>query len=108
MYIPLAEVRREWLGARGRGLQQLHCMGHHSHIYQDVFGCEFRPLGFLWAEFPEGHLVTWGDIVAAKHASTQPRVTLPGNLGGGYATLTLTNPDGHLKDSTHELLHWIV
>lgn len=108
VYIPLVEVRREWLDTRGRGLQQLHTLGRHSHIYQDVFGREFHPQGFLWVEYPDGHRVTWGDMVAAKHAVIPPQVTLPGNLGGGYATLILTNPDGHLQDSTRELLHWMV
>lgn len=108
VYIPLGEVKEEWLEARGRGIEQLQCLGQHSRIYEDVFGREFRPLGFLWVVYPDGHQVTWGDLIPAKHALSQPLVTLPGNLSGEFATLLLTNPDGHLQDSTQELLHWMV
>jgi hypothetical protein len=108
VYVPLDDVRREWLDARGRGTTQLKHLGHHSGIYKDVFGKEFHPQGYLWAEYPESHLVTWGDIIAAKYAVSQPKVTLPGNMDGTYATLILTNPDGHLGDNTQEVLHWMV
>lgn len=108
VYVPLGQVRKEWLGTRGRGIEQLRCLGQHSHIYDDVFGFEFRPLGFLWVVYPDGYQVTWGDLIPAKHALLEPRVTLPGNLRGDYATLLLTNPDAHLQDSTQELLHWMV
>lgn len=108
VHIPLAEVRKEWLDSWGCGLQHLYTLGQHSRIYQDVFGREFKPLGLLRVEYPEGQHVTWGDMVVAKHAAVQPQVTLPGNLEGGFATLILTNPDGHLQDNTQELLHWMV
>lgn len=123
LYIPLEEVRREWLGqeeagsgqgevawlkTKPQGIRQLQVLGHHSNIYQDVFGLDFHPLGFLDISYPSGQHVMWGEVIGAKHTISQPKVTLPDHLASGYATLTLTNPDGHLQDHTQELLHWMV
>lgn len=112
MYVPLDEVEREWLGAcRGRGMHQLKAAGLHSHIFEDVFGREsFQPLGFLNISYSALHRVTWGDIIPAKATlHPPPVVTLPSDMKGNYASLLLTDPDSHLRDtSSQELLHWMV
>ena len=108
VFVPLDEVRREWLGGRGRGLHQLRSLGLHSLIYQDVYGQEFMPQGILGVSYLAGPQVTWGDIVVAKDATAAPQVTLPSDPKHGYATLTLTNPDGHLQQQSQELLHWMM
>lgn len=107
VYIPLEEVRSVWLAPRGQGFRQLQTSGLHSNIYNDVFGAVFRPLGFLEVSYSNCH-VTWGDVIPAKDALVQPKVILPHQLKGDYASLILTNPDGHLHDNTQELLHWMV
>lgn len=108
MYVDLAEVRKTWLERRGGGLVQLSTSGKHCHVYQDVFGCEFWPLGCLEVSYSDTHPVTWGDMIPAKQALSEPRVTLPDALSGSYATLLLTSPDGHLQDNMRELLHWMM
>lgn len=97
-----------WLSPNGRGMHQLQTSGLHSRIYQDVFGHVFWPRSTLEISYSNCHHVLWGDVIAAKHTSSQPKVTLPSQLKGEYATLVFTNPDGHLQDSTQELLHWMV
>ena len=109
VYVPLEEVRKECLDVRwGRGLHQLETAGNHSNIYQDVFGDIFRPLGFLEVLYPEHNKVSWGNLIEAKNTLSQPQVTLPAHLLGNYATLILTDPDGHLQEGSGELLHWMV
>lgn len=108
MYVDLTDVRKEWLSPRGRGLQQLRTSGLHCNVYQDVFGCDFWPRDILEVCYQDSHLVTWGDVLQAKLALSQPRVTLPQNMAGKYATLLFTNPDGHLQDHMKEVLHWMV
>lgn len=126
VYIPLNEVKQEWMGPRGHGVDQLRVMGLHSHIYQDAFGMSFLPHGFLGVSYSQVHHVTWGSVLKAKHAQAPPTVMLPYPLTPmnkwgrfiarplcrgpkvNYVTLTLTNPDGHLLDSSQELLHWMV
>ena len=88
---------------------QLRTSGTHCHIYQDVFGYEFRPVGFLSVSYSEYYPVTWGNLIQAKHALEAPRVELHSlHLPDGYVSLALTNPDGHLLDNTQELLHWMM
>lgn len=106
--VPLEEVREEWLGPLGRGICQLQTAAHHCNIYRDVFGTVFRPSGFLKVLYSDVHEVTWGDMIPAKHTLHQPRVILPSTLRENYASLTLTNPDGHLQENSQELLHWMV
>ena len=108
VFVPLDEVKRDWLDPRGKATNQLQTIGIHDHIYQDVFGIVFRPLGFLEVCYMPLHHVKWGDVMPAKNMASAPVVSLPKGLKGKYASLIMTNPDGHLQDSTKELLHWFV
>ena len=108
VHVPLSEVRKAWLGSRGRGMDQLQSAGKHSQVYQDVFGGVFRPGGELGVCYGESDHVAWGDVLAAKLVSSPPKVILPKLLPHQYATLILSNPDGHLQDPMQELLHWMV
>ena len=109
MYVPLDDVWRGWTEPRGRGLHQLQTAGEHCHVYQDVFGGLFRPLGFLNISYANAHSVAWGNLIVATDALNPPTVTLQSEqLPPGYASLVLTNPDGHLLDNTKDLLHWMM
>jgi len=108
VYVPLDEVRKVWLGPKGRGLYQLKTAGLHSRIYQDVFGHTFWPLGVLEVSYSNSHQVTWGDMIDAKNTTSPPSVQLPTKLNGEFATLVLSDPDSHLQESSQELLHWMV
>lgn len=109
VHVPLDEVRHCWLDVRGRGLHQLQTSGTHCHIYQDIFGAEFRPQDFLSISYSDCHPVSWGNLIAAKHTLYPPRIILLSqHLPSGYASLILTDPDGHLLDNTQELLHWMM
>lgn len=89
-------------------MDQLQCIGEHSHIYQDVFGGVFRPAGELGVCYGDNDHVVWGDVMAAKLTLSPPKVTFPSHLPHQYTTLVLSNPDGHLQDHMQELLHWMV
>ena len=52
-----------------------------------------------------------GNILTAEQASCEPNVKLPKQLREQrekFATLILSNPDGHLTHGSMELLHWMV
>ncbi len=124
--IPLDVVKNEWEGPRGLGRRQLKTMGLHSNIFQDVYGAMFEPQGLMDISYSDVHHVTWGRVIEARHAQDSPTVMLPSQLYPlspwgryatkknpkypevKYATLTLTNPDGNLLDSSQEVLHWMV
>ena len=108
VFIPLEKVQGEW--REHGGLQHLHAVGTHNRIYTDVFNRDFRPKGFITVTFGDSAVVHHGNLLTPEQTSTAPRVELPRQLRSkvGYASLLLTNPDGHLRDNTLEVLHWMV
>ena len=55
-------------------------------------------------------IVHHGNLLTPEQTSVAPRVQLPQELKRreGYASLVLSNPDGHLRDNSLEVLHWMM
>ena len=79
-------------------------------IPTDVFRGEFRPRGFIQATYGDSDTVCHGNLLTPEQVSNTPRVQLPQEMSRekGYASLILTNPDGHLRDNSLEVLHWMM
>lgn len=110
MSVPLSEVHKEW--KEHCGLHHLHSVGLYSNIFKDVFGFQFYPSWLLTIKYGEACSVERGNVLTAEQASCEPNVSFPKRLRelqkGKFATLTLSNPDGHLTHGSMELLHWMV
>ena len=108
VFIPLSEVQKEW--REHRGLEHLHTVGLHDNIFTDIFNGEFRPRGFLRITYGDSNVIHHGNLLTPGQTSDAPQVQLPQEMsrGEGYASLLLTNPDGHLRDSTLQVLHWMM
>ena len=112
VFVPLASVQAEW--RHWNGMEHLHTIGLHNNIFRDVFCDEFQPKGFIQVTYGDaGGVIHHGNLVTPEQAASAPKVQLPLKLRrrereGGYASLLLTNPDGHLRDNTLEVLHWMV
>ena len=114
VFIPLPSVQSEW--RHHRGLQHLHTVGIHNRLFSDIFKTEFRPKAFISVAYGGDSddsavdVVHHGNLLTPAQASAPPNVQLPQELKKteGYATLMLTNPDGHLRDSSLEVLHWMM
>lgn len=110
MFIPLSDVQAEW--RYHRGLQHLHTIGVHNRLFSDVFSSVFRPRGFIGVKYgdSESDIVHHGNLLTPTQTSNAPKVQLPEELKKleGFSTLLLTNPDGHLRDNSMEVLHWMM
>ncbi|KAG8430573.1 hypothetical protein GDO86_020362 [Hymenochirus boettgeri] len=108
--IPLDEVRAEWEKSSGPyGIQRV---AEHYGVYKDLFGeATFVPRVTLRVHYrndEEGLLpVYYGNVVAASEAFAPPEVTFEAEEGSLW-TLLLTNPDGHLRETESEYVHWLV
>ena len=88
----------------------------HNRLFSDIFKTEFRPKAFISVTYGGDSddsavdVVHHGNLLTSAQASAPPKVQLPQELKKteGYATLMLTNPDGHLRDSSLEVLHWMM
>eukprot|EP00731_Ephydatia_muelleri_P036084 Em0200g3a len=106
LLVPLDDVQKEW--KQFEGPKHLQTIGNHFHIYQDVFGCEFRPQTFFTVRYGS-HQVMRGNILNAAETMDPPQVTLPpASKHDVLWTLVLSNPDGNLINNHAELLHWMV
>uniref|UniRef100_A0A8D0FJT7 Large ribosomal subunit protein mL38 n=1 Tax=Strix occidentalis caurina TaxID=311401 RepID=A0A8D0FJT7_STROC len=108
--IPLDEVRAEWEKASGPFHKQR--VAEHCGIFRDLFkGATFTPWVPLRVEYsPEDEYlvpVYYGNMVTPSEASSPPAVSYEADKGSLW-TLLLTNPDGHLRDTDSEYLHWLV
>ncbi|XP_074016212.1 large ribosomal subunit protein mL38 isoform X2 [Numenius arquata] len=108
--IPLDEVRAEWEKTSGPFHKQrvAECCG----IFRDLFkGATFTPWVTLRVEYnqEDEHFVPvyYGNMVTPSEASSPPAVSYEAGKGSLW-TLLLTNPDGHLRDTDSEYLHWLV
>ena len=112
VFIPLSDVQAEW--RHHWGLQHLHTIGKHNRLYTDVFNCEFRPKAFISVAYGDTesdiHVVHHGNLLTPTQVANPPKIRLPHELKKveGYASLLLTNPDGHLQDNALEVLHWMM
>ncbi|KFQ92666.1 hypothetical protein Y956_05010, partial [Nipponia nippon] len=108
--IPLDEVRAEWEKTSGPFHKQR--VAQHCGIFRDLFkGATFTPWVTLRVEYSQEdeYLVPvyYGNIVTPSEASSPPAVSYEADKSSLW-TLLLTNPDGHLRDTDSEYLHWLV
>ncbi|KFP95815.1 hypothetical protein N329_02093, partial [Haliaeetus albicilla] len=108
--IPLDEVRAEWEKTSGPFHKQR--VAEHCGIFRDLFkGATFTPWVTLRVEYSQEdeHFVPvyYGNMVAPSEASSPPAVSYEADKGSLW-TLLLTNPDGHLRNTDSEYLHWLV
>ncbi|NP_001090576.2 mitochondrial ribosomal protein L38 L homeolog [Xenopus laevis] len=108
--IPLDEVRAEWERTTGR----LHVqrVAEHYGVFKDLFGdATFVPSVTLGVHFNKGDEmlmpVYHGNLVTPTEASAPPDVTFEAEEGSLW-TLLLTNPDGHLRETDSEYVHWLM
>ncbi|XP_053565150.1 39S ribosomal protein L38, mitochondrial [Bombina bombina] len=108
--IPLDEVRTEW--EKTSGPYHVQRVAEHYGVYKDLFGeATFVPSVFLRVYYSKGEdfamPVYYGNVVTASEAAVPPEVTFEAEEGSLW-TLLLTNPDGHLRDTESEYVHWLV
>ncbi|XP_052544074.1 39S ribosomal protein L38, mitochondrial isoform X2 [Tympanuchus pallidicinctus] len=108
--IPLDEVRAEWEKTSGPFHKQR--LAEHCGIFRDLLqGATFTPWVGLKVGYnqEDEHLVPvyYGNVVTPSEASNPPEVSYEADKGSLW-TLLLTNPDGHLRDTDSEYLHWLV
>ncbi|XP_062447966.1 large ribosomal subunit protein mL38 [Rhea pennata] len=108
--IPLDEVRAEWEKTSGPLHKQR--VAEHYGIFRDLFkGATFTPRVILRVGYSQEdeHVVPvyHGNMVTPSEASNPPEVSYEADKGSLW-TLLLTNPDGHLRDTDSEYLHWLV
>ncbi|NXI40054.1 RM38 protein, partial [Galbula dea] len=108
--IPLEEVRAEWEKTSGPFHKQR--VAEHCGIFRHLFkGATFTPWVALRVEYSQEDEqlvpVYYGNIVTPSEASSPPEVSYEAEKGSLW-TLLLTNPDGHLRDTDSEYLHWLV
>nr|DBA27858.1 TPA: hypothetical protein GDO54_008307 [Pyxicephalus adspersus] len=108
--IPLDEVRAEW--EQTCGPYHIQRVAEHYGVYKDLFGeGTFVPRTALRVLYNTGNdtamPVHYGNVVAPSEAAVAPEVTFDAQEGTLW-TLLLTNPDGHLRDTGSEYVHWLV
>ncbi|XP_030062169.1 large ribosomal subunit protein mL38 [Microcaecilia unicolor] len=110
LLIPLDEVKAEW--ERTSGPFHIQQVAEHYGIYRDLFeGAFFVPRIILRVAYNQNEEtvmpVYHGNVVTASEASSPPHVTYEAEEGSLW-TLLLTNPDGHLRETEAEYMHWLV
>ncbi|XP_029456334.1 39S ribosomal protein L38, mitochondrial [Rhinatrema bivittatum] len=110
LLIPLDEVKAEW--ERTSGPHHMQRVAEHYGIYRDLFnGALFIPWVILRVEYSQNEQqvmsVYRGNVVTPSEASAPPHVTYEAEEGSLW-TLLLTNPDGHLRETEAEYVHWLV
>ncbi|XP_075682108.1 large ribosomal subunit protein mL38 isoform X2 [Rhinoderma darwinii] len=110
LIIPLDEVRAEW--ERTCGPKHIERVAEHYGVYKDLFGeATFVPRVTLRIQYnTEEHAVMpvyYGNVVTPSEAAAAPEVLFEADEGSLW-TLLLTNPDGHLRETDSEYVHWLV
>ncbi|XP_040288977.1 39S ribosomal protein L38, mitochondrial [Bufo bufo] len=110
LLIPLDEVRAEW--ERTSGPSHIQRVAEHYGVYQDLFGeATFVPRVTLRVQYNTEEdavmPVYYGNVVTPKEAAATPEVSFKAEEGSLW-TLLLTNPDGHLRETDSEYVHWLV
>ncbi|KAM4691197.1 large ribosomal subunit protein mL38 [Rhinophrynus dorsalis] len=108
--IPLDEVQAEW--ERTSGPYHVQRVAEHYGVYKDLFGeATFVPSVTLRVQYNKGEdlvmPVYYGNVVSPSEALLSPEVTFEAEEGSLW-TLLLTNPDGHLRETDSEYVHWLV
>ncbi|KAM5136076.1 large ribosomal subunit protein mL38 [Mantella aurantiaca] len=110
LQIPLDDVRAEW--ERTSGPHHIQRAAEHYGVYKDLFGeATFVPRVTLQVQYSAEHNtvmpVYYGNVVSPSEAAAAPEVTFNAQEDSLW-TLLLTNPDGHLRDTDSEYVHWLV
>ncbi|XP_069510838.1 large ribosomal subunit protein mL38 isoform X2 [Ambystoma mexicanum] len=110
LQIPLHDVRAEW--ERTSGPLHLQRVAEHYGIYRDLFdSATFVPRVPLRIEYSQNQEwampVYHGNVVTPSEALNPPQVSFDADEGSLW-TLLLTNPDGHLRETHLEYVHWLV
>ncbi|XP_056378317.1 39S ribosomal protein L38, mitochondrial [Hyla sarda] len=110
LLIPLDEVRAEW--ERTWGPNHIQRVAEHYGVYKDLFGeATFVPRVTLRIHYNSAEdtvmPVYYGNVVTPTEAAAAPGVSFEAEEGSLW-TLLLTNPDGHLRDTDSEYVHWLV
>lgn len=110
LQIPLDEVRAEW--EQTCGPNHIQRIAEHYGVYKDLFGeATFVPRIPLRVQYNTGDdtvmPVYHGNYVTPSEAAVAPEVMFDAQEGSLW-TLLLTNPDGHLRDTNSEYVHWLV
>uniref|UniRef100_A0A8C5WMC4 Large ribosomal subunit protein mL38 n=1 Tax=Leptobrachium leishanense TaxID=445787 RepID=A0A8C5WMC4_9ANUR len=108
--IPLDQVRAEW--EKTNGPFHVQRVVTHYGVYKDLFGAATfvpsLPLTVHYSIEEEFVLpVYYGNTIAPSEAAAPPEVAYEAEHGSLW-TLLLTNPDGHLRDTDSEYVHWLV
>lgn len=98
--------------ANGGFFNELMMASENYGIFQDLFnGAYFCPILKLDIRYQDEEFSTpvcRGNVVKPKEASQEPIVGFDSDSTESLWTLILTNPDGHLTDSSAEYLHWMI
>ncbi|XP_077126940.1 large ribosomal subunit protein mL38 [Ranitomeya variabilis] len=110
LLIPLDEVRAEWESSCGPA--HIQRVAEHYGVYKDLFGeATFVPRVTLRVQYSTGEdtvmPVYYGNVVTPAEAASAPEVSFQAEEGSLW-TLLLTNPDGHLRATDSEYVHWLV
>ncbi|KAG8570412.1 hypothetical protein GDO81_011265 [Engystomops pustulosus] len=108
--IPLDEVRSEWEVTWGPN--HIQRVAEHYGVFKDLFGeAMFVPRVPLRIHYNTGEdavmPVYYGNVVTPTEAAAAPMVSFEAEEGSLW-TLLLTNPDGHLRETDSEYVHWLV
>ncbi|XP_072007615.1 large ribosomal subunit protein mL38 [Engystomops pustulosus] len=110
LLIPLDEVRSEWEVTWGPN--HIQRVAEHYGVFKDLFGeAMFVPRVPLRIHYNTGEdavmPVYYGNVVTPTEAAAAPMVSFEAEEGSLW-TLLLTNPDGHLRETDSEYVHWLV
>ncbi|XP_075033909.1 large ribosomal subunit protein mL38 [Mixophyes fleayi] len=110
LQIPLDEVRAEW--ERTCGPAHIQSVAEHYGVYKDLFGeATFVPRLALRVQYNTGEdtvmPIYYGNVVTPSETALAPEVMFEAEEGSLW-TLLLTNPDGHLRETDCEYVHWLV
>ncbi|XP_063816640.1 large ribosomal subunit protein mL38 [Pseudophryne corroboree] len=110
LQVPLDEVRAEW--ERTCGPIHIQGVAEHYGVYTDLFGeATFVPRVSLRIQYNTGEdmvmPIYYGNVVTPSETTLAPDVMFEAEEGTLW-TLLLTNPDGHLRETDSEYVHWLV
>ncbi|CAL4249939.1 unnamed protein product, partial [Meganyctiphanes norvegica] len=103
-------VQSEW--EETSGPHHIRTLAEHYGIFKDLFGKAYfvpRVILNINFNFDEETVspVYRGNVIKPKEASNEPSVEFSSSPDDLW-TLILTNPDGNLKDSSKQCLHWFM
>ncbi|GAB6032578.1 hypothetical protein CHUAL_011467 [Chamberlinius hualienensis] len=108
--VSLDEVKAEW--EKSDGQRHIKIIAEHYGIFRDLFdGAHFYPRVPIKIHYPYDDQyatrVFTGNHIKPDEARVAPIVSYESEPDSLW-TLTLSNLDGHLTDSSNEYLHWFI